>query len=145
MSSFWILILVAVVMILIVVWLPRASGVASYHRNPDYYKRTTEDRPAPAMSPASRIIKSSTYVPPDEEESYVANEADASADVSAKDRIKNLGSSVYEKIRSVKLTDDDIPVRLSLDSKPGMHRRKPVAADRPGSPTRTSTTTTSRS
>ncbi|VEU19570.1 DEKNAAC100120 [Brettanomyces naardenensis] len=123
MSIFFVLFLVMLLMILVIVVLPQLSGVASYHSNPDYLRKQKEKELASLpdhKEPITTPIGSSTYIPPDEVEGLSTTTATAE---SAASHLKNFGSDVYNKVKTAKITHDDIPVKLSLSNEADLQQQ----------------------
>ncbi|VUG15868.1 DEBR0S1_01904g1_1 [Brettanomyces bruxellensis] len=118
MQSFIVLLIVAALMIAVIVILPKISGVASYSRNDDYFEKKRKQQAIHLeevrQKQLHQPLSSSTYIPPDEEEGYIA----ASSSVS-KGNTKTGLKEIYHKVKNVKITEDDIPVKLHLLDKPG--------------------------
>ncbi|QPG76805.1 hypothetical protein FOA43_004199 [Brettanomyces nanus] len=102
-----------VFMILVIVILPRLSGVATYVTNPDYIqKRKDRDLTNISDRKQSEIPQSSSaYIPPDEDDSLGVTTATSEP---ASSQLRSIGSDVYQKVKEVKITGDDIPIKLSL-------------------------------
>ena len=121
MQIFIVLLIVMALMITAIVVLPKLSGVASYRRNEDYFEKKRKKQSLHLdqvrESRISQPLSTSTYIPPDEEESYTAISSSVSGG-DTKTGLKEMGSQLYHKVKNVKITEDDIPVKLHLLGKP---------------------------